>query len=191
MPVMPAPSYLSRHLLIAMPSLEDPNFARGVTLICQHGEDGAMGLVINRPSDWRLGDLMAQIGVEHVPANVARQPVLAGGPVQGERGFVLHEPAQPFESSARISEGLVVTTSKDVLHAIAEGRGPQRYLVLLGYAGWSSGQLEQEMRENAWLTAEPRDNAILFDTPIEQRWDASARLLGVDINLLAGAAGHA
>lgn len=188
---MHAPTYLSRHLLIAMPTLEDPHFARGVTLICQHGEDGAMGLVVNRPSDWRLGDLMAQMGISDVPPAIARQVVLAGGPVQGERGFVLHEPVQAFESSARISDDLIVTTSKDVLHAIAEGRGPQRYLVLLGYAGWTAGQLEQEVRENAWLTAEPRDNTILFDTPLEQRWDASARLLGVDINLLGGAAGHA
>lgn len=188
---MHTPSYLSRHLLIAMPALDDPNFARGVTLICQHSEDGAMGLTVNRPSDWRLGEVMRQIGVEHTPRDVADQRVLIGGPVQMERGFVLHEPCTPWESSARIADDLIVTTSKDVLEAIAAGRGPQRYLVMLGYAGWSAGQLEQEMRDNAWLTAEPRDNDILFATPIEKRWDASARLLGVDISLLAATAGHA
>ena len=188
---MSSPQYLSRHLLIAMPSLDDPNFARGVTLICQHNADGAMGLVVNRPSDWRLGDLMAQVGIENTPPEIARQIVLAGGPVQNERGFVLHEPSGTWDSSAQISPELVVTTSRDVLKAIAEGRGPTRYIVLLGYAGWIAGQLEQEVRDNAWLTAEPKDNAILFDTPIEKRWDNSARLLGVDINLLASAAGHA
>jgi putative transcriptional regulator len=188
---MSSPQYLSRHLLIAMPALDDPNFARGVTLICQHGQDGAMGLTINRVSDWRLGDLMAQVGIDAVPPDVARQVVLSGGPVQGERGFVLHEPSGPWESSAQISDGLMVTTSRDVLQAIAEGRGPRRYLVLLGYAGWSGGQLEREVRDNAWLTAEPSDNRILFDTPIEQRWDASARLLGFDPSLLSGTAGHA
>lgn len=189
---MSSPHYLTRHLLIAMPTLDDPNFARGVTLICQHGEDGAMGLTINRPSDWRLGDVMQQIGVEHTPPEIAREVVLSGGPVQGERGFVLHEPGgQQWDSSARISDQLILTTSKDVLLAIAAGQGPTRYLVMLGYAGWSAGQLEHEIRENAWLTTEPVDNRVLFDTPIEQRWDAAARLLGIDIHLLGGAAGHA
>ena len=131
------------------------------------------------------------------PALVLEQSVEAkgsltlGGPVQMERGFVLHEPGQPWESSASIGDDLMVTTSRDVLQAIAAGHGPKRYLVLLGYAGWSAGQLEQEMRDNAWLTAEPRDNDILFETPIEKRWDASARLLGVDIHMLSGTAGHA
>ncbi len=111
--------------------------------------------------------------------------------MQNERGFVLHEPSGTWDSSAQIAPDLVVTTSRDVLKAIAEGRGPTRYIVLLGYAGWIGGQLEQEVRDNAWLTAEPTDNAILFDVPLEKRWDTSARLLGVDINLLASAAGHA
>ncbi|MBI2397352.1 MAG: YqgE/AlgH family protein [Xanthomonadales bacterium] len=188
---MPAPNYLSRHLLIAMPALADPNFARGVTLICQHNEEGAMGLTINRPSDWRLGDVMAQVGIEHAPPELAERRVLLGGPVQGDRGFVLHEPSGTWDSSAKISADLVVTTSRDILQAIAERRGPERFLVLLGYAGWSAGQLEEEVKENAWLTAEPADTSILFDLPLEQRWDAAARLLGVDIRLLGGVAGHA
>jgi putative transcriptional regulator len=184
-------TYLSRQLLIAMPALADPHFARAVTLICQHSEEGAMGLIINRPSEWRLGDVMAQVGIDQVPDNVARQIVLAGGPVQNERGFVLHAPGEVWDSSAALSDELVLTTSRDVLQAIAAGRGPTRYVVLLGYAGWSAGQLEQEVRDNAWLTVAPTDNGILFDTPLERRWDASARLLGVDINLLSSTAGHA
>jgi putative transcriptional regulator len=188
---MLSPQYLSRHLLIAMPALDDPNFARGVTLICQHSDEGAMGLTINRPSDLRLGDVMRQVGVEQVPPDVAARNVLIGGPVQMERGFVLHDPGSRWDSSLPLGEELVVTTSKDVLHAIAEGRGPRRYLVLLGYAGWAAGQLEQEVRDNAWLTAEPCDHDILFDLPIEQRWDAAARLLGIDISRMTGTAGHA
>ncbi len=188
---MSPPSYLSRHLLIAMPALLDPNFARGVTLVCQHNAEGAMGLTINRASDWSLGDVMAQVGIEHAPADLAQMRVLVGGPVQGDRGFVLHEPFGTWDSSAKVSDDLVVTTSRDVLQAIAERRGPKRFLVLLGYAGWSAGQLEEEVRENAWLTAEPTDTAILFDLPLEHRWDAAARLLGVDIRLLGGVAGHA
>ena len=188
---MSPPHYLSRHLLIAMPTLEDPNFARGVTLICQHGEEGAMGLTINRPSDLRLGDVMRQIGVDVVPPEVAARKVLIGGPVQMERGFVLHEAAGTWDSSLALGDDLVVTTSKDVLQAIAEGRGPGRYLVMLGYAGWIAGQLEQELRDNAWLTVAPRDHDIFFETPLEQRWDAAARLLGIDISRMTGAAGHA
>lgn len=188
---MSSPQYLSRHLLIAMPALDDPNFTRGVTLICQHSEEGAMGLTINRPSDLRLGDVMRQIGLTQIPPDVAARKVLLGGPVQVERGFVLHEPSDTWDSSAKLGDDLVVTTSKDVLHAIAEGRGPNRYLVLLGYAGWGAGQLEQEVRDNAWLTAEPHDHDLLFDTPIEQRWDAAARLLGVDISRMTGSVGHA
>lgn len=184
-------AYLSHQLLIAMPALADPNFARGVTLICQHSDEGAMGLIINRASDWRLGDVMAQVGIEQVPEAIARQVVLFGGPVQNERGFVLHEPCGTWDSSAQVAPDLVLTTSRDVLQAIADGRGPKRYLVLLGYAGWTAGQLEAELRENAWLTVAPNDHGILFDTPIERRWDASARLLGVDINLLSSIAGHA
>ena len=188
---MLSPQYLSRHLLIAMPALDDPNFARGVTLICQHSEDGAMGLTINRLSDLLLGEVMRQIGVEHMAPEVAARKVLLGGPVQMERGFVLHEPGETWDSSAKLGDDLVVTTSKDILHAIAEDRGPDRYLVLLGYAGWGAGQLEQEVRDNAWLTAEPRSHDLLFDTPIEQRWDAAARLLGIDISRMTGSVGHA
>jgi putative transcriptional regulator len=184
-------SYLASHLLIAMPTMADANFARGVTLLCQHNAEGAMGLIINRPSDYRLGDVMAHVGIDSVPEDLAKRVVLSGGPVEPERGFVLHEPCARFESSASISEQLQVTTSRDVLLSIAEGRGPERFVVMLGYAGWGAGQLEKELRENAWLTARASDNRIVFDTPLEQRWDASARLLGIDIHLMGSVAGHA
>ena len=184
-------AYLTNQFLIAMPAMDDPNFAQTVTLVCEHSERGALGIVINRTLPMTFGEVFQQLDLDFSRSRVNDQPVLRGGPVQTERGFVLHEPCTPWESSARIADDLIVTTSKDVLEAIAAGRGPQRYLVMLGYAGWSAGQLEQEMRDNAWLTAEPRDNDILFATPIEKRWDASARLLGVDISLLAATAGHA
>lgn len=192
MTVMPAQTLqLANQLLIAMPTLADPNFSQTVALICEHTDKGALGIVLNRPVGMALGEVFDQL---HLPGNdvaLREQPVLRGGPVQGDRGFVLHEPFGTWDSSAKVSDDLVVTTSRDVLQAIAEGRGPKRFLVLLGYAGWSAGQLEEEMKENAWLTAEPLDTAILFDLPLEQRWDAAARLLGVDIRLLGGVAGHA
>jgi putative transcriptional regulator len=134
---------------------------------------------------------MRQIGVDVVPPAVAAQRVLIGGPVQTERGFVLHESAGAWDSSLALDDDLFLTTSKDVLLAISEGRGPRRFLVMLGYAGWIAGQLEQELRENAWLTVAPHDQNLLFETPLEQRWDAAARLLGIDISRMTGAVGHA
>ena len=187
---MPESSPLTNQLLIAMPTLRDPNFARGVTFLCQHGEDGAMGLMINRLSEYRLGDVLAQMNLSSTIAEVADSPVLIGGPVQPERGFVLHSPHGQWESSFKISDSICVTTSRDILAAIAEGRGPERAIVTLGYSGWGAGQIESELKDNAWLTADANEQ-ILYETPIEQRWDAAAALVGVTIANLTSYSGHA
>jgi putative transcriptional regulator len=187
---MLATTTLTNNFLIAMPSMRDPSFKRGVAFLCQHGEDGAMGLLINRLSEYRLGDVLAQMNLSSTNAEVGDSPVLIGGPVQPERGFVLHAPHGQWESSFKISESICVTTSRDILVAIAEGRGPDRALVTLGYSGWGAGQIESELKENAWLTA-PVSDPILFDTPIEQRWDAAAALVGVSIANLTSYSGRA
>ena len=173
-----------------MPALRDPNFARGVAFLCQHGEGGAMGLMINRLSEYRLGDVLAQMNMRSDLVDVVDAPVLIGGPVQPERGFVLHAPNGEWESSFRISEHISVTTSRDILLAIAAGNGPQHAVVALGYSGWSPGQLEQELYDNHWLTA-PAAEHVLFETPLEDRWEAAAGLVGVNILQLASYAGHA
>lgn len=183
-------TFLSGHFLIAMPSLGDSQFARSVTFLCQHGEEGAMGLLVNRVSDYCLGDVLAQMKLPCGDSGINEAPVLFGGPVQPERGFVLHEAGGAWDSSFRINERLAVTTSRDILAAMAEGRGPRHALVALGYAGWSAGQLEQEMRDNSWLTVEASEH-ILFETPLEQRWNAAAALVGIDLSQLTGYAGHA
>ena len=188
---MATPSSLTGHFLIAMPGLGDPNFARGVTFVCQHGEEGTMGLVVNRASEYKLGDVMAQMQMACERADVAATAVLVGGPVQPERGFVLHAPdARKWDSTFQIGDALAVTTSRDILAAMADGHGPRHALIALGYAGWGAGQLEQELRDNAWLTV-PADERVLFDTPLEQRWHAAAALVGIDIAQLSPYAGHA
>ena len=187
---MHEPSSLSNQFLIAMPSLRDPNFARSVALVCQHGDDGAMGIMINRLSDYRLGDVLTQMNVRSELAQVLDAPVLIGGPVQPERGFVLHTPHGGWDSSFRISDQISVTTSRDILLAIAAGNGPRHAVVALGYAGWSPGQLEHELCENHGLTA-PGSEQVLFETPLEDRWEAAAGLVGVNLALLASYAGHA
>ena len=184
-------SSLTGHFLIAMPALGDPNFARGVTFVCQHGEEGTMGLVVNRASEYKLGDVMAQMQMPCEDQTVAARQVLIGGPVQAERGFVLHAPNErTWDSTFRINDSLAVTTSRDILAAMAEGNGPKRALIALGYAGWGAGQLEQELRENAWLTVEANER-ILFETALEDRWQAAVALVGVDPNQLSDYAGHA
>lgn len=171
-------SGLSSELLIAMPALRDTQFARSVTFVCQHGEDGAMGLQINRLSDYRLGDVLSHMDLSSELVDVIEAPVLVGGPMQPERGFVLHSPGGHWESTFRITEQISVTTSRDILAAIAVGEGPQQALVALGYAGWGPGQIEQELLENSWLTT-PANQQILFDTPLDERWDAAAALIGI------------
>ena len=182
---------LTGHFLIAMPGMGDPNFARGITFICQHNQDGAMGLIVNRLSDYRLGDVLQQMNMPCGRKAVAAAPVLVGGPVQPERGFVLHAAGQrEWESSYRINSELAVTTSRDILAAMADGDGPARVLVALGYAGWGAGQLEQELRENAWLTVQADDH-VLFDTALDERWGAAVALVGVNPANLTSYSGRA
>lgn len=182
---------LAGHFLIAMPGLGDPNFARGITFICQHGEDGAMGLMVNRLSDYRLGDVLQQMHMPCERSDVAAAPVLSGGPVQPERGFVLHSSSgRDWDSSYHINDSLTVTTSRDILAAMADGEGPARALVALGYAGWAAGQLEQELRENAWLTVRA-DEGVLFDTALDERWGAAVALVGINPANLTSYSGRA
>ncbi|HEY9198642.1 MAG TPA: YqgE/AlgH family protein [Gammaproteobacteria bacterium] len=181
--------YLSNHFLIAMPGLADPNFFHTVTFICEHDADGAMGIVINRPLDLRLADIITHMDIHATPATEPL-PIFQGGPVQTERGFVVHAPLGDWEATLKVSDEIGVTASQDVLAAIASGRGPQRALIALGYAGWGAGQLEREIAENAWLSG-PATAEVLFDTPVEKRWAAAAALLGVDLTLLSSDAGHA
>lgn len=187
---MTSVTYLSNHFLIAMPNLADPNFSRTVTLICEHSDEGAMGLTINRQLDLTLEDILEQIDIEIVESTDTSVAVYQGGPVQHNRGFVLHEPLGNWESTMPISETLGLSTSRDILQAVAKGEGPGHYLLTLGYAGWGPGQLEHEMAENAWLSG-PADNQIIFDTATEMRWGAAAQKLGVDMSKLSDQTGHA
>ncbi len=173
-----------------MPGLADPNFHRTVTLICEHSSEGAMGIVINRATDLALGDILQQMGIDTDHTNQRAMPVYLGGPVQTNRGFVLHEPIGKWESTLPITDTLGISTSRDILAAIAENRGPDKCLVALGYAGWSAGQLEREIAENSWLNG-PADRNILFSMPVEQRWHGAAKLMGVDVSTISGDAGHA
>ncbi len=181
---------LTNHFLIAMPNLGDPNFFRTVTLICEHNSEGAMGIVINRPIDLSLRDILKQMEIPTTGAKNLDMPVYLGGPVQSNRGFVLHEPIGRWDSTLKITQSLGVSTSRDILVAIAENKGPRDYLIALGYAGWGAGQLEQEIAQNAWLSG-PATREILFETPLEARWSAAADLLGIDLAKLSGEAGHA
>jgi putative transcriptional regulator len=183
-------SFLSDHFLIAMPGLKDPNFTHSVTYICEHTEAGALGLVINRVSNVTLSELLEHLGGDQGRGELGTLPVMIGGPVQQDRGFVLHTPVGGWDSTLTVGSQLGLTTSKDVLVAMARGEGPDQALVTLGYAGWGAGQLEREMAANAWL-AGPADPAIMFLTPVEQRWRAAAALLGVEFSLLAADPGHA
>lgn len=182
--------FLTDHFLIAMPTLADPNFTHTVTYICEHNSEGAMGIVINRPLELSLGDVLEHMEISAGGRVDTATSIYGGGPVQQEHGFVLHQPVGMWESSLAITDEIAVTTSRDILRAIAHGEGPQRYLVALGYAGWGAGQLEQEMADNAWLSG-PADLDIIFETPFEQRWAEAAALLGVDLNLLSSDIGHA
>ncbi len=183
------------HLLIAMPNLTDPYFAKSVTLICSHSADGAMGVVINRPTDMTYGMLFEKIGLNLKNISLAEQPVLFGGPVQPERGFVIHQTGGEWDSTIQITEHVALTTSKDILTAVAEATGPQKLLISLGYAGWVAGQLEQEIAENAWLSVKPDNTAmlheLLFNTPHESQMNAAMAMLGFDPSMLSDVAGHA
>ncbi len=183
-------TYLTGHLLIAMPAMADPNFVRTVTYICEHTDQGALGIVINRPLDMDMGEVFEQLSLQPADAQAAKQIVMRGGPVQTERGFVLHEPVRKWDSTVEVSDTVHLTTSQDILTALAEGTGPKRSLMALGYAGWGAGQLESEMVANAWLSV-PASAQILFDTPIEARWTAAAGLLGINVATMSSEAGHA
>jgi len=181
---------LQQQLLIAMPSMEDPNFSRSVTLLCQHNEEGAIGITINRQSTFSLGELFFQLNIPCNNQKISSMNVLEGGPVSPDHGFVLHSTFKGFDSSIEINDEIMVTTSRDVLFAIAEGRGPGQFLVALGYAGWGDGQLEWEMRQNAWLSV-PADKAILFESDLQHRWEKAIGKLGISINDLHGVGGYA
>lgn len=182
--------YLDRQMLIAMPGMLDDNFVGSVTLLCQHNDQGAIGITINRLSAYSLGEILSQLHIECTDEAVREAPVLEGGPVAPDRGFVLHSPHEGFESSMNIGDDIMVTTSRDVLAAIARGEGPKKFLVALGYAGWGGGQLEGEMRQNAWLTV-AADSAIVFDSPLPQRFTMALDRLGIKVDRLHGGAGNA
>lgn len=187
---MASASNLTNQLLVAMPGFDDPTFAQTVTLICEHGEKGALGIVLNKPLPMRLSEVLAQMKLPSQSDTVGDQPVLRGGPLHQDRGFVLHRPGGSWESTHKISDSIQVTTSRDVLGAMARGEGPQSAFIALGYAGWEPGQLEREIRENAWLTL-PMDESLLFDLPYEDRWLASWRKLGIDVAAVNPRPGHA
>jgi len=194
-----ASTNLTNHFLIAMPGLEDPLFARSVVYLCEHSERGALGLVINKPCDISLKGLFDKLELPLMRADLVEDPVFYGGPVQTERGFVLHEatfqaaeqPADPVYSSTMvIPGGLEMTTSRDVLEAISSGSGPRKVIVSLGYSAWGEGQLEAELVDNSWLTVEA-DARLIFDTPIDQRYEQALQLLGLQPWMLTTDAGHA
>jgi len=181
---------LTHHFLIAMPSMTDPNFARSLTYICEHNEQGALGVVVNRPIDMTLRALFEQIEIPLLDDERGQMPVYFGGPVQVDRGFVLHRPAGEWQSTLAIRGDIGLTTSRDILQAVGEGRGPGQLLVSLGYAGWAPGQLEQELTQNSWLTV-GADLDLVFSLPAEQRLPAAMQLLGIDLTRLSDEVGHA
>ncbi len=182
--------YLQQQMLIAMPAMADPNFSHSVTLMCQHNDQGAIGITINRLSGFTLGEILRQIDIVCEDERIINTMVLEGGPVSPDHGFVLHTPMDGYESSVQINDDIMITTSRDILSAIAVGEGPGQFIVALGYAGWGNGQLESEIRQNAWLSV-PADKAILFDSPVQSRWEKAVAGLGFNIEDLYGMSGHA
>lgn len=181
---------LTDHFLIAMPNMVDPHFSRTLTYVCEHNDQGALGLVVNRPIDMTLSALLEQVSVTHASPQLARVPVHFGGPVQVDRGFVLHQPVGEWQSTLTVNDRIGLTTSKDILVAVGSGEGPNKLLVTLGYAGWAPGQLENELSQNAWLTVAASPE-VLFDLPAEERLAAAMQLLGIDYASLSEQAGHA
>ncbi len=181
---------LANQFLLSMPTLQDPNFHRTLTYVCEHSDEGAMGLVVNRPLGLTVADILQHLGMEPDTPAIAHAPVYQGGPVEAERGFVLHSPVGEWDGSAALTDELAVTTSRDILEAMARGEGPAHAIVALGYSGWAAGQLEAELGQNAWLTC-PASLDILFHTPAEHRLDKAAARMGIDLDLLSSGAGHA
>ena len=194
-----APTNLTHHFLIAMPGLQDESFSRSVVYLCEHSERGALGLIINKPSDISVKNLFDKVDLSLRREDLRQDPVFHGGPVQTDRGFVLHEPMlmdraetdeSAYASTMTIPGGLEMTTSKDVLEALSTGAGPRRVLITLGYSSWGEGQLESELGENAWLTV-GADLSVIFDTPVSERYDRALALLGLQAWMLSPEAGHA
>lgn len=181
---------LHNQFLLAMPTLQDPNFHRTLTYVCEHSEHGSMGLVVNRPMALTVGEVLQHLDIDPQHTAIAQQPVHYGGPVEPERGFIIHSPVGQWDGTLTLSESLGVTTSRDILEAMARGEGPEKALVTLGYSGWGAGQLEDEVVRNSWLTC-PASEDILFDIPAEERLATAAARLGIDLDLLSSDAGHA
>ncbi len=182
-------TYLNNQFIVAMPGLVDPNFFHTVTFLCQHNDEGALGIVINRPIQMKLGEIFMQMNIPVTSFSASEMTVFAGGPVQQEHGFVLHTKEGKWDVSMPISDTVSLTTSRDIIEAIALDEGPKHYLVALGYSGWSEGQLEQEILANTWLNT-PFNKSVLFDTPIDKRWREAAEQIGININQLTTQAGH-
>lgn len=179
---------LKHHFLLAMPSQRSDYFSNTITYVCEHNEEGAMGFMVNRPMKLSVAELLEQLGISGTVSS--DQPVMEGGPVKTERGFILHSDEVQYDASLPLGNGLMLSTARQTLEAIGGGNAPKRYLVALGYAGWGSGQLENEMLENTWLSC-PADVNILFDVPFDQRVNKAAASLGIDFRLIASQAGHA
>jgi len=185
---------LCNHFLIAMPALDDPNFQQTVSYICEHNDEGAMGIIVNRQTDVTFADLCEQLEIEITDADAVDYPIYHGGPVEIERGFILHTPVGEWESTLKVSDDIGLTMSQDIIQAIADGydsdnKPPEQFIITLGYAGWSEDQIEDEIAENIWLNVQA-NNDILFNTPVEQRWAAAAESLGINLQQLSSDIGH-
>ncbi len=187
---MPISTSFANHFLIAMPAMSDPNFAHTVIYICEHHAEGTVGLIINRPMEFPVSLVFDQMNIESVEEDRKTQPLMFGGPIQMERGFVIHRPMGVWRSSLILGDEVTITTSNDIIRAIAEGTGPNDSLITLGYAGWTGNQLEQEVMDNVWLVC-PFKAGLLYDVPFTQRWETAGMMIGVNMNQLTSAAGHA
>ncbi len=183
-------THLAHHFLLAMPALKNPHFFHALIYICEHDDDGTMGIVLNRITEYRVGELFGQLGIRDADKNTKERLLLAGGPMQAERGFILHRPSGDWEASLTVQDDVTLTSSRDILEVIAQGKGPAENIIALGYAGWSPGQLEQEIADSAWLTM-PADSDMIFNTPPDKLWQSAAHAMGVDLNLLSSQTGHA
>ena len=181
---------LTNQFLIAMPQLRNSYFENTVIYMWQHNEEGALGIVVNLPTSMDLSEIFEQLEIEDIDPVVAHETVLSGGPVETDKGFIIHDEKRQYASTFDVTDDIHVTTSRDILEDISRGNGPGNYLVALGCSGWSPGQLEQEMADNTWLSC-PAEEQIIFNTPVEERWQAAANLIGVDLQLMSNDAGHA
>ena len=181
---------LTGHFLIAMPSLNDGVFNKAVTYICEHNENGSFGIIINQQTGIILEQIANEMKIETSDNYNHNQPIFLGGPVDQGRGFILHRPSGEWKSSLKVNNNVSLTTSKDILKALVHDEGPKDCIIALGYAGWSAGQLDEEIASNTWLSC-PADEQLIFETPVEERWQAAAKLIGIDLSMLSSDAGHA